>query len=187
MSTLSVQSNRTTRRKKTARKWELGTPAHRVSSSTPMPCRHPMATPCLPVQALLPLAPPVGNANKGGADAEWLGPEAVFARAGIFSGHRDSALSRKRQTWRPKGTEHSAKDPQSLPGESKGLESSSARPSHPTSDFTRDRSNVGSQAASRGSQHPGNGMSLLFFLSFSICWIVGVPGLLEMCKEHIPV
>lgn len=73
----------------------------------------------------------------------WLGPEAVFARAGIFSGHRGSALSRERQTWRPKGTEQSAKDPQSLPGESKGLESSSARPSHPTSDLTHDRAMLG--------------------------------------------
>ncbi|XP_054994598.1 BTB/POZ domain-containing protein 9 isoform X1 [Sorex araneus] len=70
VSTLNVRSSRTARRKKTARKWGRGTPARRVRSSTPTPCP----------AAHAPLAPPVGSANKGGADTESGGctPAEIF-------------------------------------------------------------------------------------------------------------
>lgn len=69
MSTLSVRSSRTARRRISARNRGQQTPAWLVSSLTPMPCRPPVAAPCPPAPAPI-LAHPPGSTNKGGADVE---------------------------------------------------------------------------------------------------------------------
>lgn len=116
VSTLSVPSSRAARRRRTARSWGPGTPVWPVISSTPTPCRPPVAMLCPPAQAP-PRAPRTGSTDKGGAHVECLGwaqvaqepphpeqgslwnvlpspPAPVRSRPGCTQGHRTAFLPR---------------------------------------------------------------------------------------------